>query len=136
MLRCYQNGDLEKVKLQPEQELERNPFWENFKSPNTLVFADGEVVLGLFYPLEQYGTITVMSLIGSNCGYKSVSMVKEFKKWLKKTLQRKDINRIEITTQATFAQATQLARLLGFTYEGTIHKMFNGMDFNIWGIWK
>ena len=136
MFRYYQNGDLEKIKLQPEQDLERSPEWEKFKSEKTLVFCDKEKVLTLIYPWEDEGKITLIALVGADCGYKSCHIVRTMKSWIKEQLQRPEISRIDLTTQSSFEQANRLAKLLGFTYEGTLHKYFKGIDFNIWGVWK
>lgn len=136
MLRAHQNGDLEKIKLQPEQELEKSEAWKNFENSKTLVFSDNDKVLALFLPIEEHGTISLFALIGKDCGYKSVSMFKEMRSWIDKQLQRPDINRIDFTTQSNFEQANRLANLLGFTCEGTLHKVFKGIDFNVWGKFK
>lgn len=136
MLRKYEAGDLEKIRLQPTQEVERNESWRAFASINSLVFADGDNVLAIIYPHEEYGTITLYSLVGKDSGYKSVSIVKTMIKWIKEQFSRSDVNRICMTTQADFDNANRLARMLGFSFEGTMHSFFKGIDFNIWGIWK
>ena len=33
----------------------------------------------------------------------------------------------------SFSEAKRLAKMLGFTCEGTMKKYYNGLDFNIWG---
>lgn len=136
MMRCYKKGDIDRIKLQPEQEVERNEDWRLFENINTITFADGDEVLAIVYPHEQYGNITIYALISSNCGYKAVSMVKEFKRWIKEQIKRDDVCRICFTTQSRFEQANRLALLLGFEYEGYLHRWFKGIDFNMWGIWK
>lgn len=136
MLRRYEKGDIEKIKLQPEQERERNSNWKLFANEKTLVFADGDRVLAIIYPHEEYGRITLYALVGRDSGYKSVSIVRKMKAWIKEQLQRSDINRVEMNCQTMFVDANRLARILGFKLEGTLHKFFCGMNFNIWGIYK
>lgn len=136
MIRCYKKGDFEKLNLQPEQELERNETWKAFACEKSLVFADGDRVLAIIRPQEENGRLAIYALVGRDCGYKSVSMVKTIKTWIKNQIKRPDIERVEITTQSQFDQANRLAEMLGFVYEGTLHKFYNGIDFNIWGIWK
>lgn len=136
MMRCYEKGDIEKLNLQPEQELERNESWTAFASIESLVFADGDKVLAIIRPQEENGKIAIYALVGRDCGYKSVSIVRTMKTWIKNQMKRPDINRVEMTTQSQFYQANRLAVMLGFVYEGTLHSFFNGIDFNVWGIWK
>lgn len=136
MLRCYQDGDLERIKLQPEQELERSSEWEKLKNDKTLVFCDKDKVLALVYPMEDEGKITLFALVSRDSGYKAVHIVKTMRSWIIEQFTRNEIYRIDMTTQANFDQANRLAELLGFTYEGTLHSYFRGIDFNIWGIWK
>jgi RimJ/RimL family protein N-acetyltransferase len=48
-------------------------------------------------------------------------------------LNKGDTLRVEFVTQVGFPQAEHLARLLGFEYEGTMRKYYNGIDFKMWG---
>lgn len=134
MIRHFQQGDLEKIKVQPEQKAEDREHWHLFDDEDTIVFADGERVLAIVRPFfENGGRVWLAALIGADCRDKAVAMFREMKAVIDGFFINGEAQRVEMTTQAGFTQANRLARMLGFECEGTMKKYFNGIDFNLWG---
>lgn len=134
MIRHFQKGDLEKIKLQSEQKNEDSQQWHLFDDEDTIVFADGDKVLAIVRPFFESGQrVWLSALIGVDCGYKAVAMFKQMKRIIDGFLQEGEAQRVEMVTQADFAVANRLAGMLGFECEGTMKKYFNGIDFNLWG---
>lgn len=133
MIRYYQKGDIDKIKIQQEQKRESLEE-EYFDNEDTFVFVDKDTVLAIVRPYYEIGgRIYLSALISADCGYKGFSMVKEMRKIVDDWLNDDDNMRIEFITQADWKQANRLAKILGFSCEGRMRKYYNGIDFNIWG---
>lgn len=132
--RGFIKGDVERVSLQNEQ-LKETGDWSFYDHPDTIVFEDKEKVIALVRPERIVGRrIYVASLISKDIGISMYGFVKLLKRMLVEELNKGQTLRIEFTTQVGFPQAEHLAKLLGFEYEGTMKKYYNGIDFKLWGI--
>lgn len=133
-MRHYEEGDLNKIKLQKEQSHEDKANWYMFNHEDTIVFEDGERVLAIVRPIyEAGGRMWLTALIGADCKDKAIPMFKKMRKLIDEWLYYGEVERVEMITQKDFKQANRLAQMLGFQKEGTLRKYYNGMDFNIWG---
>lgn len=133
IVRGFKKGDVQRMSLQNEQ-LKENGDWSFYDSPNTMVFTEDGEVLALVYPERLPGRrVYIASLISRDMGRKMYSFVKILKQMLVEELSKGQTLRVEFTTQAGFPQADHLAKILGFEYEGTMKKYYNGIDFKLWG---
>lgn len=133
IIRKFKDGDIQRIALQNEQAKEKGD-WSFYKSPNTMVFVEDGEVYALIYPERIVGRrIFVASLISKHIGKKMFCFVKMLKRMLVEELNKGNTLRVEFVTQVGFPQAEHLARLLGFEYEGTMKKYYNGIDFKMWG---
>lgn len=130
MIRRFKEGDLERINRQDEQLLEG--YGEEFNNPNTIVFEDKGKVLVIVCPLFYDEGCILSSLIARDCGYKSISLIREAKALIKMLLL--DCDFIEISTQVGWRNAERLARVLGFEPDRLEKNFYNGIDFNIWRI--
>lgn len=133
IVRGYKKGDVQRLSLQNEQIKELGD-WSFYDSKYTYVFEEDGEILALIRP-EQLpgGRIFVASLISKNIGRKMFGFVKKLKQMLVEEQTIRQTLRIEFVTQVGFPQAEHLAELLGFEYEGTMKKYYNGIDFKLWG---
>ena len=96
------------------------------------VFEDKGKVLVIVCPLFYDEGCILSSLIARDCGYKSISLIREAKALIKMLLL--DCDFIEISTQVGWRNAERLARVLGFEPDRLEKNFYNGIDFNIWRI--
>jgi hypothetical protein len=131
MIRHFKKGDCERLLKQPHQEHKENKDYM-FDSEDTIVYEDEGKVLVILRPyFELGGRCILVSYISQDCGYKAVSIFKTLKPIID-DLAKNNL-RLECVTQKDFEPANRLAKMLGFSYEGTMKKYYNGIDFNMWG---
>lgn len=131
MIRHYKSGDCERLLKQPHQVHKDNRDFM-FDHEDTVVFEDNGKVLLILRPVfELGGRCTLVSYISQDCGHKAVSMFKTIKPLID-TIANECL-RLECVTQADFEPANRLAKMLGFSFEGTMKKYYDGIDFNMWG---
>ena len=128
------NGDIDRIKIQDEQRAELSSGLKHFEHGDTLVFAEDDKVYALVRPYYEIGgRIYICAVIGRDCCRKAVKMFKIMKKIIDEWLELDNVNRVEMTTQCSFYEATRLATLLGFKCEGIMRKYYNNIDFYLWG---
>lgn len=131
MIRHYQKGDCERLLKQPHQSQEGDRDFM-FDHEDTIVIEEDDKVLLIFRPVfELGGRCTLVSYISQECGYKAVKLFKIMKPIIDNIAN--DCLRVECLTQTDFEPANRLVQMLGFSFEGTMRKYYNGIDFNIWG---
>lgn len=134
MIRHFEKGDCDRIKLQPEQKHEDTNNWYLFDDEDTIVFEYDNRVLAIVRPFfEDGGRVWLSALISADCRDKGFSMFKQMRKIIDDFLNDGETQRVEMITQDNFPAAKRLAKMLGFTCEGTMKKYYNGLDFNIWG---
>ena len=101
--------------------------WQSMVSVGVFL-RDATAALGRFLMGKSVMRRIDFDLALEDCGYKAVSIFKTLKPIID-DLAKNNL-RLECVTQKDFEPANRLAKMLGFSYEGTMKKYYNGIDFN------
>ena len=130
MIRKYEKKDWRYMEVQIEQAHELRPELE--KMDNVYSFWDGDVLVGIFWWLKAYeGRFEIYSYISAAAGRHLLAFVREMRQFIVDKAKEEKAVRIEMSVMAGFEPGDRLAQLLGFEYEGTLRKVFKGMDYKL-----
>nr|DAV98632.1 MAG TPA: Protein of unknown function (DUF2833) [Caudoviricetes sp.] len=129
LIRKFEKRDLEQITVQEEQEAEA----AKFAIPSTAeTFETGGVAVAVFWYQEiTPGRFALFSVINATAGRKMFSFVKAMRRLIEQRSRELSAERLEMTVLDGFGAGRRLAGLLGFEYEGTMRKVFNGKDYQL-----
>ena len=130
MIKKYEKKDWRFMQVQDEQMHEFRPELE--KMDNVFSFWDGDVLVAIFWWLKAYeGRFEIYSYISEAAGRHLLAFVREMRKFIVDKAKEEKAVRIEMNVMAGFEPGERLAQLLGFEYEGTLRKVFKGLDYKL-----
>lgn len=129
MIRKFRKKDLDQIVIQREQvgEIVADEIPENAET----FIAGGVIVAVIWYVEITPGRFALFSLINAKAGRCLFTFVKALKLIIGNRARNLNAQRLEMTVLAGFKNGEQLARLLGFEYEGTMRKVFRGKDYKL-----
>lgn len=128
IVRDYIVGDIADIKFQKQQEHEI-PYINIIRDNAKTLICDGEIMAIIWFERVSEGRFFLYSVISANAGKHMVSLVKTLKRIIDEESEKQNATRLEFTVDEGFEQGVRLAKMLGFVYEGTLHKLFNGLNF-------
>ena len=129
MIRKFEKPDLKRIAIQREQEGE---FVPEAIPDGAETFETGGVAVAVFWYQEiTPGRFALFSVINAAAGRKMFSFVKAMRRLIEQRSRELDAVRLEMTVLDGFGAGRRLAGLLGFEYEGTMRKVFNGKDYQL-----
>lgn len=129
MIRKFEKPDLKRIVIQREQEGEFVP--EAIPESAETFIAGGIIVAVIWYVEITPKRFALFSVINAKAGRKMFAFVKALKLIIENRRRELAAERIEMTVLDGFKSGERLARLLGFEYEGTMRKVFNGKDYQL-----
>ncbi len=129
MIRKFEKPDLERIVIQREQEGE---FVPEAIPDGAETFETGGVMVAVFWYVEiTPKRFALFSVINAGAGRKMLPFVKAMRRLIEHRSRELSAERLEMTVLNGFKAGERLARLLGFEYEGTMRKVFNGKDYQL-----
>lgn len=130
MINRVEKFQLWHLSLLDVQPMQREEQWDEIP-PNARLFSLFEndalqAVIG-FIRIGPQRCVAV-SLLSFRCGKHMLSIVRK----MQQCYELFKTQRVEMYVKTDFAQAHRLAKLLGFTREGTLRKLQNGKDYDIY----
>ena len=129
MIRKFEKPDLKRIVIQREQEGEFVP--EAIPESAETFIAGGIIVAVIWYVEITPKRFALFSVINAKAGRKMFAFVKALKLIIENRRRELAAERIEMTVLDGFKSGERLARLLGCEYEGTMRKVFNGKDYQL-----
>lgn len=129
MIRKFRKKDLDQIVIQREQVGEIAP--DDIPENAETFIAGGVIVAVIWYVEITPGRFALFSLINAAAGRHLFAFVKALKLIIGNRARNLNAKRLEMTVLAGFKNGEQLARLLGFEYEGTMRKVFRGKDYKL-----
>lgn len=129
MIRKFEKTDLERIVIQREQEGEFVP--EAIPDSAETFETDGVIVAIVWYVEITPKRFALFSVINAGAGRKMLPFVKAMRRLIEQRSRELSAERLEMTVLNGFKAGERLARLLGFEYEGTMRKVFNGKDYQL-----
>ena len=127
----YKKEYLEKLSVQTAQKHEKEEFVVNLET--AIVMIDGSRVLGIFWFNDMgFGRLCAYSAIDAGCGNKLLAVVRKLKKLIEDGMKKTGNTRIEMMVKSDFKNGKKMAKLLGFEYEGTMCKVYKGIDYDMY----
>lgn len=129
MIRKFEKTDLERIVIQREQEGE---FVPEAIPDSAETFETGGVIVAIVWYVEiTPKRFALFSVINAGAGRKMFSFVKAMRRLIEQKSRELSAERLEMTVLDGFGAGRRLAGLLGFEYEGTMRKVFNGKDYQL-----
>ena len=129
MIKKFEKTDLERIVIQSEQEGE---FVPEAIPDGAETFVAGGVMVAVFWYVEiTPKRFALFSVINAGAGRKMLPFVKAMRRLIEHRSRELSAERLEMTVLNGFTAGERLARLLGFEYEGTMRKVFNGKDYQL-----
>lgn len=129
MIRKFEKPDLKRIAIQREQEGE---FVPEAIPDSAETFDTGGVMVAVFWYVEiTPKRFALFSVINAGAGRKMLPFVKAMRRLIEHRSRELSAERLEMTVLNGFKAGERLARLLGFEYEGTMRKVFNGNDYQL-----
>lgn len=129
MIRKFEKPDLKRIAIQREQEGE---FVPEAIPDGAETFETGGVMVAVFWYVEiTPKRFALFSVINAGAGRKMLPFVKAMRRLIEHRSRELSAERLEMTVLNGFTAGERLARLLGFEYEGTMRKVFNGKDYQL-----
>lgn len=129
MIRKFEKPDLKRIVIQREQEGE---FVPEAIPDSAETFVAGGVMVAVFWYVEiTPKRFALFSVINAGAGRKMLPFVKAMRRLIEQRSRELSAVRLEMTVLDGFGAGRRLAGLLGFEYEGTMRKVFNGKDYQL-----
>lgn len=129
LIRKFEKTDLERIVIQREQEGE---FVPEAIPDSAETFETGGVIVAIVWYVEiTPKRFALFSVINAGAGRKMIPFVKAMRRLIEQRSRELSAERLEMTVLNGFKAGERLARLLGFEYEGTMRKVFNGKDYQL-----
>ena len=126
----YKTGDLDCVKIQPEQEAEKVNENGLLRVNAKSIKKNGKVLCVFWITDLGGGRSMVSSLISQDCGRFMYGMKLAFNKYIAENYP--NVVRFESTVKTDFDNAHRMIKLLGFIREGTMRKFYNNENYDLY----
>lgn len=131
MYRRFETGDFEQIVLQAEQKDEAEVVLE--EQPNAYSFlVNGKVVAVCWFREIYEGRYETCAYISADIGTRMLLFVRELKRVIEEKAKEVNAVRVEMTVLDGFEQGDRLAKLLGYEYEGTMRKVYRGLNYKLY----
>lgn len=130
MIRKFETSDFAKLILQKEQEGEADV---DLSKHSAFSFFVHEKLVAVCWYIKIYeGRYEVFAYISADIGRNMLLFVRELKHFIEQKAIEFQAVRIELTVREGFVPGDRLAVLLGFEYEGTMKKIYKGLNYKLY----
>lgn len=128
-VRTYRQDDFYGFKLQSWQQNEKIIVPDDAYTVTT----DKGRVLVIFGLQKRWDNVYVAwSFISAESGDYMLRVFRLFQKILRQGFDRTGVNRVEAYVQSDFKAGNRLVKMLGFGFEGKMHRFYGQSDYNLW----
>lgn len=95
---------------------------------------DGDdIVLAVFgYQMIEDNEAECFALLGKNCGYKLLEVVRYFKRFIPMMMEKRKCRRVMMTVRCDFGEGRRFAEMLSFKAVEILPSFFMGRDYQVY----